>query len=65
MEMRASFITISLRKSFSNIKSLTYSYSDIKHCLINACGQLLTRLYIERINSLTYREKLSKKCPIK
>ena len=55
--MRTSFITISLRKLF--IKSLINSYNNIKHCLINACGELITGLYIDRINRLTYRERLS------
>ena len=50
---------ILLRKHSANIKSLIHSYNNIKHCLINACEQLLKRLYIDRINRLTYLERLS------
>ena len=37
-----------------------HSYNDINNCFINACGQYLTRLYIDRINRLTYRARLSR-----
>ena len=42
-----------------DIKSPIHSYNDIKHCLISACGELLTCLDIDRINRLTYQEGLS------
>ena len=42
-----------------NIKSLIHSHNYIKHCVIYLCGQSLTRLYIDRIKRLTYRERLS------